>query len=236
VTAPASPRVVLVEPQNPANVGFVARVLANFALDDWRLVGGVGWHGTEAERTGAPARGTLEAVREAATITEAVEGATHLAGFTARSGRHRRAIDVRELAAEAATWGEDARPALLFGREDRGLEAEETEGCALLVRIPTRGLPSLNLSHAVAIALHEWFRGVPGPVAEETEPSPAWSDAAARRRLAEETIRELAAVEYPDRGEELEAALRRLAALPIETRDLRILNRIVRHARWRRES
>ena len=63
------PIVVLVEPGTPANVGFTARVLANFGLRNWVLLGGCGWRGTEAERTGAPARDVLEGVREVATLT-----------------------------------------------------------------------------------------------------------------------------------------------------------------------
>ncbi len=169
---PAKPRIVLVEPQTPANVGFTARVLANFGLDDCRLLGGCGWRGTEAERTGAPAREVLEAVVEVDTLTDALAGTTHVVGFTARSGRHRRVLDLTELPTIAADWGDDVRPVFLFGREDRGLEAEETEACGHLVRIPTAGLHSLNLSHAVAVALYEWFRLPASP-----EPGPAWSDA-----------------------------------------------------------
>ena len=63
----------------------------------------------------------------------------------------------------------------------------------------------------------------------------AWSDAADRIRFAEDVARELEAVGFPDRGDEVEPALRRLAAVPIETRDLRMLTRFLRHARWRRE-
>jgi TrmH family RNA methyltransferase len=223
-------RVVLVGPQIPANVGFVARVLSNFALTEWCLLGGCGWRGTEAERTGAPAREVLEAVREVDDLTDAVSGCTHVIGFTARSGKHRAVLDLAELPEVAKGWGDDARPVFLFGREDRGLEAPETDACTHLVRIPTLGLPSLNLSHAVAVALYEWFR-MPGSSAD----GPAWSDAGDRRRFVDDVAAELEAVEFPDRGEELEGTLRRLSALPLETRDLRVLDRIVRHARWRRE-
>jgi tRNA/rRNA methyltransferase len=224
-------RVVLVEPQTPANVGFVARVLSNFGLTDWSLLGGCGWRGTEAERTGAPAREVLEGVREADSLINAIAGTTHVIGFTARTGKHRAVIDLPDLRAAAADWGEDARPAFLFGREDRGLEAEEADACTHLVRIPTRGLPSMNLSHAVAIALYEWFRkpGTPGA-------GPTWSGAADRRRFAESAAEDLAAAGFPDRGEELDGMLRRLAAMPLESRDLRMLDRIVRHARWLREN
>ena len=227
------PRIVLIEPQHPANVGFVARVLANYGLDDWALVGGVEWRGSEAERTAAMAPAVLAAAHRADGWAAALDDCTHLLGFTARPGRHRRALALAELAAVRASWGGGARPALIFGREDRGLEAEEAERCGWLVTIPTAGLASLNLSHAVAVALYEWFRELPAaaPAADRR----SWSGAADRARLAAKAAAELRASGYPDGGE-LEAALRRLTARPIEARDLRVLEKIVRHAQYFRQS
>jgi tRNA/rRNA methyltransferase len=227
-----APRVILVAPQNPANVGFCARVLANFGLDDWVLVAAPEWRGSEAERTGAPARQTLEASRRASTLAEAASGCTHLCGFTGRAGRHRRLLPLAEFPAAVAAWGPRARPALVFGREDRGLEAGEVESCSLLVTIPVPGLASLNLSHALAVVLYEWFRaGLVPPAASE---SISWAGVEDRERLARKALEELAAADFPDPGGETAATLRRLAAAPMEARDLRVLEKILRHARWRR--
>ena len=228
------PRVILVEPQTPANVGFAARVLANFGLDDWAQVGGADWRGTEAERTGAMAGETLEALRLCTTLEEAAADSTHLLGFTARTGRQRRAVSLNDLAALRAEWGSEARVALVFGREDRGLEVEEAERCAALCTIPLPGLASLNLSHAIAIALYEWFRGeVPAPPESKAQ---AWSTAADRARLAVKAHEELWRRELPVEEAVLDATLRRLSAGPMEARDLRILEKIVRHSAWLREN
>ncbi|MBT3340336.1 MAG: hypothetical protein HN405_05305 [Planctomycetes bacterium] len=227
-----SPRIILVEPQTPANVGFVARVLANFGLSDWSIVAGQTWRGTEAERTGAPAIETLRGVQEAVNLTDALSGCSHVVGFTARSGRHRQVIDLSALPKLASEWGEHAKPAFVFGREDRGLEQQEVEACSVLVKIPTEGLHSFNLSHAVAIAMYEWFRSPSSHQNLDDNDARSWADSAARRRLAGEAFSLLESVDYPDRGNELTPTLRRVAAMQFETRDLRTLERVLRHARW----
>lgn len=239
---------VLVQAQNPANVGFVARVLANFGVTDWVLLDTAPWRGSEAERTGAPARALLEAARAAATWEEALAGCSHVVGFTARPGRHRQACTLPELPALAAGWGAEARPALVFGREDRGLEAAQTERCGWLASIPTHGLASLNLSHAVALALYEWFRLRVGPGHGPEAPGHgpeapreggderlSWSSAEGRARLAAGALAELQATGFPDGGE-LEGSLRRLSSRPMEARDLRVLEKILRHAQYLREA
>lgn len=229
------PRVVLVRPRNPANVGFVARALANFGLRDWALVSAPPLRGSEAELTGAPAREILDAARLSRTLDEAAAGCTHLVGFTARGGRHRALAPLAALPPAAAAWGPAARPAFLFGPEDHGLEADETERCALLVTIPAPGLASFNLSHAVAVVLYEWFRDREPAARGPGAMLASWATTDDRTRLARKALELLAEGGFPDRGGELEAALRRLAAAPMEARDLRVLERVVRHARWLRE-
>lgn len=235
MTLPA-PRLVLVEPQQAGNLGFIARLLANYALDDWWAVGGVPWRGSAAERTGAMALTVLEALRPATTLDAALADRSHVVGFTARSGFRRDPVPIEALQAEAAAWGPDARPALLFGREDRGLETAECERCALLVRIPVPGLQSFNLSHAVALALHEWHRGrvalPPVEVGDAREGLGRWSDEDDKARLTRKTAAALCKAAYPADDDDVEAALRRLLAPPIERRDLRFLERILRHVEW----
>lgn len=229
------PRVVLVQHQVPGNLGFVARLVENFGVADWVRVGGTGWRGTEAERTGSMALGALERLRAVGSLAEAAEGSTHLIGLTARAGRHRQPAPLPTLGELLADWGPGARVGLVFGREDRGLETEEAEACAALLTIPTAGFSSLNLSHAVAVVLYEWRRAA-GAVAEEPDPDTAavWSTEDDRRRLAAKALAELAAAGFPDRGEDIPATLRRLTARPMEARDLRMLERILRHSMWRR--
>jgi tRNA/rRNA methyltransferase len=224
------PRIVLVHPSHPANVGFVARLLANFSLADWAIVAEPLPAGSEADRTSSMARDTLSAARWTGSLDEALHGCTHALGFTARTGKHRRCHSVSELPELAIEMGPLARPAFVFGPEDRGLESEETDRCSFLVSIPVTGLPSLNLSHAVAVALYEWHRkALPGPSSGRLI---RFATAEEKRRLARKTMETLAATGYRLPDSHLEAAVRRLEGLGVEARDLRILERLVRHMEW----
>jgi tRNA/rRNA methyltransferase len=226
-----NPRVVLIEPTIAGNLGFCARALENFGLDDWVQVGGVDWRGSDAERTGSPAPETLAKLRRTDSWADAVAECSHLIAFTARPRRHREALPLTELGNLRQQWGDAAKIGLVFGRENRGLENHEADACTVRMTIPTFDLASLNLSHAVAVVLYEWQRSDSPPA----EPTTYWSDHADRQRLVEKLRQELIASDFHSEGEDLEGCLRRTAALPMETRDLRILERMLRHARWRRE-
>lgn len=227
-------RVVLVEPQIPANLGFVARGLANFGVEDWVAVGGCPVKGTEAERTGSPAPEQLEALRRVESLEEALADCVGAIGFTARGGHRRPPVNLEFLHEAATERGlVDGRIALVFGREDRGLEAQECEACSLLVTIPTEGLGSLNLSHAVTIGLYEWFRGQ--RAVEDTVLEHQWSVQEERAQAAERAWRLLEAAEFPHHGDQLHGFLRRLVAQPMESRDLRALNKVLRHVEFLKE-
>ena len=235
-------RVVLVEPQMPANLGFIARCLGNYALTDWSSVNGCAVEGTEAERTGARAREVLAAMQRASSLQEALADADVVIGLTARDGFRRAPTPLPELREhlhrQLGELEDSTRVALVFGREDRGLESKECELCSHLAVIPTSGRSSLNLSHAVAVTLYEWFRGrVQQPVLEQP-PQPQefrWATAAEKAQLAERTLSNLEASQFRHHHDQLHGALRRILSQPMEGRDLRQLNRIVRHVEWLRE-
>lgn len=158
------------------NVGACARVAANFELTDARIVSPLcDWRAGEARLYAkGPALKFLEGMQECATLAQALEGCTHAVGFTRRSGELRRAsVSLGEVAglaragvgARGAEHGATARVALVFGREDGGLTKEEllacTEVCSYIVG---EIMPSLNLSHAVAIAVARVYEDVQAAV------------------------------------------------------------------------
>lgn len=149
--------VVLVGPELAANVGFAARALACYGLSDLRIVGSPGIAADGAARkTGAAALGILETARSFPSLDLALADCGAAYGFT------RRARDpsqpVADLSAAAREWRAAPGPrpaALVFGRESKGLFREETLLLTHLVRIPmVSETLSLNLSHAIAIALY----------------------------------------------------------------------------------
>jgi len=150
--------VVLVRPAVPANVGATARIVRNTGLRGLALVEPGSWRGLDCWRTAWGAHEVLEQARVYLDLAAALEGASYVAAFSARE-QEAAGLDVRELASEVVALADEERVALVFGPETSGLTLEELSLCGRHVRIPTHpGQPSLNLSHAVAIAAYEVFR------------------------------------------------------------------------------
>ena len=152
--------VILVGPKNEGNVGAVARAMKNFGLSHLVLVDPCpigdeahkrAMHGTDV-LSGAKTVGTLE---DALQRTDLVVGTT---GIATRNERRfsRIAVTPRQFAVRVAAM--DGTLAILFGREDFGLDNQELARCDLLVSIPAvPGYSILNVSHAAAIVLYELF-------------------------------------------------------------------------------
>lgn len=154
-------RVILVEPKFQGNVGSVARAMKNFGFDQLVLVAPPTL-GDEAQGRAMHAWDLVQQARQVDSFQAAIQGCDFVVGSSARipldeKSHLRNPISVEELPARlvpmAGTVG------LCFGREDFGLVNEELELCDLLVTIPTSDrYKSLNLSHAVAVTLYEFFR------------------------------------------------------------------------------
>jgi tRNA/rRNA methyltransferase len=156
--------VVLVEPVEPGNVGAIARVMWNLGASQLRLVVADG--ARRAELVGGDARARAcrgVPILESATFHDDLAGALRGIGrasaFSARTGRRRQPRASLEQVAARLAAEREASAALVFGREDRGLETHEVDLAHELVTIPAPGAdPVLNLSHAVTIALWEVVR------------------------------------------------------------------------------
>ncbi|MEN9540575.1 MAG: hypothetical protein RLZZ459_666 [Cyanobacteriota bacterium] len=151
--------VVLVEPAGPLNVGSVARLCANFAIEQLRLVAPRCDHlGPEARQMAVHGEALLEEAQLYPDLATAIADCQRV---VATSGR----IETESLPlsepAPALNWlwhgtRGGSTGALVFGREDRGLSNAELLQAGRLVRLATsEAYASLNLSHAVAICLHE---------------------------------------------------------------------------------
>ncbi len=145
-------RVVLVEPENPRNVGFTARAMRSFGADDL-VVAGSSWKllPPEARITGVSAPEILDGVRFVPKLEDALAGCGTAIAFS------RRPTDLRQdeftLPALPPALNLTGKTALVFGRESKGLTRAETALCPYLGRIPCQNGVSLNLGQAVAVAL-----------------------------------------------------------------------------------
>lgn len=145
-------RVVLVGPENPLNVGFVARAMRAFGAEDL-VIAGSSWRTMppEARRTGVSAPEVLDDARFKDDLAGALKDCATAVAFS------RRPTDLRQdeftLPGMPASLSLKGRTALVFGRESKGLTRAETALCPCLARIPCRNGVSLNLGQAVAVAL-----------------------------------------------------------------------------------
>ena len=150
-------RIVLIEPQHPGNVGAVARVMANFRIDNLALVNGceINNDGYARSKSGRP---ILENLKRFETMEKALSDcdiAIGTSGIKPKGDkRWFRAPESVKKINEIIEGREN--PALVFGRENYGLYKDELALCEATVTIPTNpDFPILNLSHAVGIVLYE---------------------------------------------------------------------------------
>lgn len=170
--------VVLVEPENPGNVGFICRVLANFGVSELRIVGPDMKQDSQAQIYSVHARHILESASVYESLDQALSDLDATWASTARSGRNRSVtralVPLRELPDPSSRKG---RVGLVFGRESTGLTNDEVNLCDLGFLIPTsRKYPSMNLSHAVAVVLYHLY----STYLEEREKGPSEAKAATR--------------------------------------------------------
>jgi tRNA/rRNA methyltransferase len=202
--------VVLVEPAGPLNLGSVARLCTNFAVTSLRLVAPrCDPQAPEARRMAVHGLPMLEGAREYPTLAAALADCGRIVATT---GRDDGAPLPLLPPAEALAWLVAVPPspssspgatALVFGREDRGLTNQELLQAGRLLRIGTGpAYASLNLSHAVAVVLHELHQLRGAAAAPGQAPSPPLGYASAALD--------------PCRRDQLEAALDDAEALLLE--------------------
>ncbi|MDD5303542.1 MAG: RNA methyltransferase [Elusimicrobia bacterium] len=145
-------RVVLVEPENPLNVGFVARAMRAFGVTDL-VVASSAWKSLPAEArvTGVCAPDILDGIRFEKDLSGALRGCGTAIAFSRRPTALRQ--NEFTLPAVPASLSLKGRTALVFGRESAGLTRAESALCPHLARIPCENGVSLNLGQAVAVVL-----------------------------------------------------------------------------------
>ncbi|MEA1933880.1 MAG: RNA methyltransferase [Thermodesulfobacteriota bacterium] len=150
--------VVLVEPQGALNVGSVCRVMMNFGFSDLRMVSPCAdYLSDDGRRMAVKARAVLEGAAIYDDLGAALADCCLAMGTTRRFGKYRREFFNPDQAARflIPRLGK-GRVALVFGREDSGLQTSDLDFCQRLITIPTSdSLPSMNLAQAVAICLYE---------------------------------------------------------------------------------
>ena len=148
-------RVILVQPQEPGNIGSAARVMKNFGLHELYLVDPQCELNRDAYALATHAADVLGNAVTVSTTLEAVADRTLVLGTTART-RTSEGFDVYGPREAAQTFAREGA-ALMFGPERAGLSNEDLDLCHAYIRIPTGAFASMNLAQAVNLLAYEFF-------------------------------------------------------------------------------
>ena len=167
-------RIVLVEPQNPINVGTVMRAMRNMGFQRLVLVNPAEMDMKKALISAHHSEDMLASVEIVDTLEEALTGVHESYGFSARKRTETWAsLDMEEAAARAVSLGrQGCEFAYVFGREQSGLTNEELMRCGCRVHIKTGDYSSLNLAQAVLLSLYATQRLFDQDVAVPAEIKP----------------------------------------------------------------
>ena len=152
--------VVLIEPNQPGNIGSVCRIMENFDVKDLVVIN---------PKCDVFASDSIKMAKHGSDILKNIKiedfaylkKFDYVVGTTAKVGKDynipRSPIKPAEL---SLIIKQKPKVALLIGREDSGLTNNEISQCDFIVSIPaSKKYPTLNMSHACAILLYELFKG-----------------------------------------------------------------------------
>jgi tRNA/rRNA methyltransferase len=165
------PVIELVRPQLAVNIGMCARAMANFGLDDLRLVSPrEGWPRSDersktAYAAAAGAASLLEKARVFDSVKDAIADLHFVYAATARErGQLKRIAAPNEAMNEtAAAYVRGEKRGILFGPERTGLDNDDVSLADAILTFPVNpAYASLNLAQAVLLCGYEWFKAAHG--------------------------------------------------------------------------
>lgn len=158
----AVPAIVLIRPQLADNIGMVARAMANFGLEELRIVDPRdGWPNEKARIAASGANFIIDAAEHYESFTEGVTGLNWICATSARQRDLAKPVLTPEQAVAEVRrrMGEGQRCGIVFGPERNGLETMEIANADALVMAPVNpNFASLNLAQAVLLLSYEWMK------------------------------------------------------------------------------
>lgn len=219
---PRSIAVIAVRVRLPANLGSIARASKNFGVSALRLVEPAALADEEAHRLASGADDILEGLRRFESLPLAVADLGVVVATSSLRGRgERRALALADLPGFLQEVGQ-TRVGFVFGPEKSGLTEEEMSHASMFLRLPTDpAFPTLNVSHAVAVALAA--ASIADTGAGEPE---SWAPGQQVEGMMAHWDRALEAVGFYDTGHRdrtLRDWRRLIAGRPLSERDVAIL-------------
>ena len=151
--------VVLDHPQNLVNVAAIIRAMKNMGLSRLRCVNPVEWDEWRIEGIAHRSQDIVKSTGMFGSLKEALADCVWVVGTSARSRTaNRNYTRPAEVAPELVARAAEGPVAILFGREDRGLDNDALDRCDEIAVIPTDpDYSSLNLAQAFLILAYEVF-------------------------------------------------------------------------------
>jgi len=152
-------KIILVEPAGERNIGSIARVMRNMALDNLIIVNPrCNPLSEEARIMAVHGVSVLDKMKVVKSMAEALQGCQRVVATTARE---RDIFTPLESPRSVIGWLKEnhVTSALIFGPEDRGLSNQELSYAQRFIRIPSNPeYSSLNLAQAVGICAYELYQ------------------------------------------------------------------------------
>ncbi len=152
-------QIILVEPQDAANIGAVCRAMKTMGITRLGIVGTEQYDENRVFTLALHAKEIYINSRRYRTLKDALEESVISFGASRRRGKFRKyfSLSTSDMAEKIALIKE-GNVSIVFGRESDGLTDKELALCDGAVRIPTSDLfPSLNLAQAVQIITYTLF-------------------------------------------------------------------------------
>lgn len=154
--------IILMEIEHPGNLGAVARVMANFGMQNLVLIDPK--CSKDDEEAKNRAKHAQDILKNAKVVgKDALEKYDYVAATTSKLGKDynipRSPITPRQFAEKIN--GADTKIGLLIGREGIGLTNEEIKKADIVVSIPAAAnYPALNISQACAVLFYEIYQTI----------------------------------------------------------------------------
>jgi tRNA/rRNA methyltransferase len=156
------PTLILVRPQLAENIGMVARAMANFGLDELRLVAPRdGWPNERARAAASGANFIVDAASAVPTLDAGIADLQWVCATTARQRDLAKPVMTPEqaVAEMGRRIAQGQRCGILFGPERTGLETDEVAVADAVVMVPVNPkFASLNLAQATLLLGYEWLK------------------------------------------------------------------------------
>ena len=151
--------IILVSPENPDNIGAVARAIKNMGFVDLRLVVPPKAWRMKAQKMAMSAVDILKNGEAYSSLQDAIQDLGLVIGTTRRLGGQRGTfLPFNTAISKVRKSSRHQKIGIVFGRESKGLANEDSALCDHLMTIPTGPFyPSLNLAQAVMVTLFALF-------------------------------------------------------------------------------